>query len=214
MPALKPHPKETPPPRSPGELDPAGTARRQHQLEAILKKLRAAQFPRDYAEFEPWADPLRKETKLGQDIQKRWTLHVSQGRAIPGVPKPPLACPPAIFLPLLQAALLILQAALPMPSAADELRARFRREREAIARDPLPARRAKIMERIKRREEKAWLDLVHRLGFLQAAFSPAGRTRIAQRLNAGLEPCGWNQSRKDEGEACLRNGRSAAPDGT
>ena len=157
-------------PKTPADLAPVGSATRRTQLQAVLLQLSHAQFPRDYAKFGPWAARLREETDQGSKVQFDWSIWAGQpGAHIPGVTtKRPDVCPDVLFLHLLQAALRAsrqteLEAKLQEPNFAEKLRQQFEQERHDAARDPVPARRLKLMERIRRREQAAWLKAVPEL---------------------------------------------------
>lgn len=128
---------------------PQGMRQRRDQLRAAIKSLREAEFPHAYDQFAPLAEALGKETSEGKRVQDRWRNHVAQKCKVPGINNPPLICPPAVFLPMLQAELAgaavrrwtNLTAGLPSP------------KRMEAAKEPVPATRAALYQEAQHEEE-------------------------------------------------------------
>lgn len=130
---------------------PQGKRQRREQLRAVIERIREAEFPRDYNQFESLADALRKETTEGRRVQDHWRNHVAEKREVPGIRDPALSCPTAIFLPLLQADLAAatgrywkqLTAGLKSP------------QRELAYKQPVPAKMHMLLQEAEREEQQA-----------------------------------------------------------
>jgi len=108
-------------------------------LAQVLADLKAAEFPRDYPVFYPYVHLLRKTDK-GQRVNDRWHRSFKNQD-----------CPQQIFLALLQSELL--QAS---DRLLNELRGRLRsRKRDQLAREPVPARAARLRAEIEAEERQA-----------------------------------------------------------
>jgi hypothetical protein len=198
-------------PPLPAGLAPKDTPERKEQLRDVIRLLPGAEFPRDYIEFEQFADALREETAVGKRIQSRWRNHVFQKGAIPGFSNSLFVCPTAIFLPLLQADL-----ASATVHYWKDLTAGLRSpKREQAENEPVPAKAAALRAAARLDEEQALLTLRDRSSgeagarALAEAFekgelhitrirNPKKRLKFAQRRRE-LKPdrppkiCAWSQ---------------------